>query len=127
MSPLVLVMLGGALGSGARHLTGRAALALTGPGWPWGTLTVNIVGGLAMGLLAGLLARLGGGGEPWRLFVGVGVLGGFTTFSSFSLDAVTLAIRGDMASAAVYVLLSVAGSVAALLAGLALTRTVAAA
>lgn len=127
MNGLFPVMLGGAIGAGARHLVGRAVLALVGPGFPWGTMTINVVGGLHMGLLAGSLlrlgAQLGNGGEAWRLFLGVGILGGFTTFSSFSLDAVTLAQRGEPGSAAAYVAASVIGSIAALYAGLALARS----
>lgn len=123
--PLFLVMLGGALGAGARHLTGRAMLALFGSGFPYATLTVNLIGGLLMGLLAGTLVRIGGASEAWRLFVAVGVLGGFTTFSSFSLDVVTLIERGAVSLALFYVLLSVLGSILALFAGLSLTRTMA--
>ena len=126
MNSLLLVMLGGALGSGARHLTGRATLAAFGPDFPAGTLSVNIVGGLLMGLLAGVLSR-NGGNEPWRLLLGVGVLGGFTTFSSFSLDVVTLVERGQPGIALGYLLLSVVGSIAALVAGLAVARIGAAA
>lgn len=121
--PLVLVMIGGALGSGARHLMGRAMLVLLGPGFPYGTLAVNLLGGLAMGLLTGGLARVGTGGETWRLLLGVGVLGGYTTFSSFSLDVVTLAERGQMLTALGYVLLSVIGAILALFAGLLVTRS----
>ena len=121
--PLVFVMLGGALGSGARYLTGRATLSLFGPDLPYGTLAVNLLGGLLMGALAGTLARAAGAGEAWRLFVGVGMLGGFTTFSSFSLDVVTMIERGAFATALGYALLSVIGSVLALFAGLMLTRT----
>lgn len=122
MPPLVLVMLGGAIGSGARHWTGRWMLARLGPDFPYGTLTVNLVGGFAMGVLTGLLARAGGS-EPWRLLLGVGVLGGYTTFSSFSLDVVTLAERGQMLTALGYVLLSVIGAILALFAGLLVTRS----
>ena len=122
--PLLLVMLGGALGAGARHLFGRAALAWWGPGFPVGTLGVNLVGGLAMGLLVGTLARVSAG-DGWRLFLGVGVLGGFTTFSSFSLDVVALVQRGELVAAIGYLLASVLGSIAALVAGLALTRVAA--
>jgi CrcB protein len=124
MPSLLLVMLGGAIGSGARHLTGRAMLGLFGPDYPFGTLTVNLVGGLLMGLLVGILARHGGS-EPARLFLGVGVLGGFTTFSAFSLDVVTLAERGATATALGYVLVSVVGAIAAVAAGMTLARTVA--
>ena len=122
---LFLVMLGGALGAGARHLAGRAVLAWLAPAFPVATMAVNVAGGLLMGLLAGGLARLGVAGEGWRLFLGVGVLGGFTTFSSFSLDTVLLAQRGEAVAAAAYVALSVAGSLGALVLGLALARQVA--
>lgn len=121
---LFLVMVGGAIGSGARYLSARAAVSIAGPDYPYGTLAVNLLGGLLMGVLAGLLAR-GHVGEGWRLFAGVGVLGGFTTFSAFSLDAVRLAEQGALAGAAIYMLLSVAGSIAALAAGLALARAAA--
>lgn len=124
MNNLLSVMLGGAIGAGARHLVGRALLALLGPGFPWGTLTVNLTGGLAMGLLVGLLLRLSLG-EPWRLFLAVGVLGGYTTFSSFSLDAVAMIERGQWPAALGYVLASVVGAVGALAAGLAMTRVAA--
>ncbi len=121
----LLVMLGGALGSLARYQFGRLAGHLFGTGWPWGTLGVNIVGGLVMGLLAGWLARFAtGGGEQVRLLIGVGVLGGFTTFSSFSLETALMIERGLYGSAALYALLSVALSVAALFAGLMLMRSV---
>ena len=126
MQPLFLVMAGGAVGAGARHLVGRAALAAFGPAFPWGTLIVNLAGGLAMGLLAGTLVRTGAS-ESWRLLLGTGVLGGFTTFSAFSLDAVLLAERGAIGVAALYVLASVAGAILALVAGLALARMIGAA
>ena len=122
---LLYVMLGGAFGSGARYLTGRATLSLFGPDFPYGTLAVNLIGGLLMGALVGVLARGANGGETWRLLLGVGVLGGFTTFSAFSLDTVTMLQRGDLSLAAFYILVSVIGSVAALFAGLQLTRAVA--
>lgn len=125
MPNLILVMLGGAVGAGARHLTGRAAFAWWGSSYPWGTLAVNLLGGLAMGVLAGNLARLGEGGEPWRLLLGVGVLGGFTTFSAFSLDAVTMIGRGDWMVALGYMLVSVIGSMAALAAGMGMMRALA--
>lgn len=121
MPSLLLVMLGGAVGAGARHLAGRALLALLGPGFPWGTLGVNLIGGLLMGVLAGGLVRFGGA-EQTRLLLGVGVLGGFTTFSAFSLDTVVMIERGDVGVAMAYVAASVIGSVAALYAGLSLVR-----
>jgi CrcB protein len=124
MLPLLLVMTGGAIGAGARHLVGRAMLATFGPNYPFGTLAVNLAGGLLMGLLVGVLAR-GTFGEGTRLFIGVGVLGGFTTFSAFSLDVVTLIERGAVIPALGYVLASVIGSIIALFAGLSLVRAVA--
>jgi fluoride exporter len=125
MPSLLLVMLGGAFGAGARHLVGRTTLALFGPDYPWGTLAVNLIGGLAMGLLAGGLIRFGQAGEQMRLLLGVGVLGGFTTFSAFSLDAMLMIERGDWTSALAYVLASVIGSIAALALGLGIARAVA--
>ena len=121
---LLLVMIGGALGSGARFLTSRAMIAWLGPDFPYGTLAVNLLGGLLMGLLVGVLARTGGS-EDWRLFVGVGVLGGFTTFSAFSLDLVTMLDRGAVTVAIGYALASVIGAALALFAGLTLARSVA--
>lgn len=120
----LLVMLGGALGSAARFGVGRWA-AQFGPGWPWGTLTVNLAGGLAMGLLAGTIARVGTAGEPWRLLVGVGLLGGFTTFSAFTLELVTMVERGQWAAGLLYILASVLGAAVALFAGLAAARALA--
>ncbi|KQM13664.1 camphor resistance protein CrcB [Sphingomonas sp. Leaf24] len=121
MGNIFIVMAGGALGSGLRYLFGRFATASFGPDYPWGTLGVNLIGGLAMGLLTGLLLR-SGGSEPVRLAVGVGVLGGFTTFSAFSLDMVTMIERGAMVSALGYILVSVIGAGIALFVGLQLTR-----
>ncbi len=125
MPAILLVMLGGALGAAARHLTGRATLAWFGPGYPWGTLAVNLLGGFLMGVLAGSLARFGQGGDQWRLLLGVGVLGGFTTFSAFSLDLMNMIERGDWAAGIGYALLSVIGSVVALAAGLGIVRALA--
>ena len=124
MFNLLLVMLGGAIGSGARYLAGRATLAAFGPDYPWGTLAVNLIGGLLMGVLAGTVSRIGAGGETWRLLLGVGLLGGFTTFSAFSLDAMLMLERGDWAPALGYILASVIGSVLALAIGLQMTRLV---
>ncbi|NTS63611.1 fluoride efflux transporter CrcB [Sphingomonas sp. HHU CXW] len=124
MNALFLVMAGGALGSAGRYLTGRSMLSLLGPDWPWGTMTVNLLGGLLMGLLTGVLARVAAP-EGWRLFVAVGVLGGFTTFSSFSLDTVSMIERGALLPAFGYVAVSVIGSIAALFAGLSIVRVAA--
>lgn len=122
MGNLFLVMLGGAVGAGLRHLFGRAASTVLGSGWPWGTLGVNLIGGFAMGLLTAVLARSSLGGENARLLLGVGVLGGFTTFSAFSLDAMLMIERGALGSALAYVAASVAGAILALFAGLTLGR-----
>ena len=121
MVPVLLVALGGALGSVARYLVNVASSRVFGMGFPWGTLTVNVVGGFAMGLLAALLA-LKGGSQEARVFLMTGVLGGFTTFSAFSLDAVALWERGAAGLAVGYVAASVALSIGALFGGLALGR-----
>lgn len=123
MPPILLVMAGGALGAAARWSVGRA-IGVSASGWPWATLTVNVVGGLAMGLLAGWLAFRGAGGEgeEMRLFLGVGLLGGFTTFSAFSLEFVLMFERGEPGHAVAYALASVLLSVLALAAGLAIAR-----
>jgi CrcB protein len=123
MNSLFPVMIGGAIGAGARHLVGQAVLARFGPAFPWGTLTINIVGSLLMGLLVGWLVR-SGGGDTARLFVGVGILGGFTTFSSFSMEYWMLFERGQNAQAAAYVLASVIGAIAACGLGLFIVRQV---
>lgn len=124
MPNLFLVMFGGAIGAGCRHLLGKGMMLWLGPNFPWGTLTANLVGGLLMGLLAGSISRIPGGGEGWRLFLGVGMLGGFTTFSSFSLETVLMLERGQMALGLGYVAISAVGAIAALAVGLALTRMV---
>jgi CrcB protein len=126
MHHLFLVMLGGAVGAGARHLVGRAALGIWGPGFPVGTLAVNVIGGLAMGLLAGWLATRASGDEALRYLLGVGVLGGFTTFSAFSLETVLMIERGDYATALFYIVASVVLAIGAVFAGLQVSRMVAA-
>lgn len=120
----LIVMIGGALGALGRYQFGRMATHVMGTGWPWGTFGVNVIGGFLMGALAGWLARFNmGGGEQMRLLVGLGFLGGFTTFSSFSLEVMLMIERGEWSSAAAYALLSVALSVIALFAGLYLMRS----
>lgn len=116
-----LVFLGGGLGAVLRMLVGRASLLWFGPTFPWGTLIVNVAGSFAIGLLAGLFAAFETG-QPLRLFLVTGLLGGFTTFSAFSLDALTLWQRGDLAQAAAYVIGSVILSLAAIFLGLVLAR-----
>jgi CrcB protein len=124
MNGLFPVMVGGAIGAGARHLVGQVMLARLGPGFPWWTLSINIIGSLLMGVLIGWLALRGGGGEATRLFLGVGILGGFTTFSSFSMEFWLLFERGQMAQAAAYVLGSVIVGIAACGLGLLIMRQV---
>lgn len=121
---LLLVMIGGGMGAGLRYLFGRWAFGLFGPHFPWGTLGVNIIGSFAMGLLAGILARTGGS-EQLRLFIGVGILGGFTTFSAFSLELYEMIIRGNMGAAFAYLSFSLLAGVSALWLGLILVRTIA--
>ena len=126
MQPTLLVMLGGAIGSALRYHLGRASLRLLGQAWPWGTLGANVFGGFVMGLFAGWLAsRSSGSGESLRLFFAVGVLGGFTTFSSFSLETMLMIERGEVASALGYIFASVALSVGGLALGLAIMRATA--
>ena len=120
------VALGGAIGALLRYQTGRLLTHWLGPNtvtaFPWATLTVNVLGSLAMGLLAGYLARHGQGGEQWRLFLGVGVLGGFTTFSAFSLELMVLIERGQAAQGLIYAAVSVLAGLTALYVGLILMR-----
>ncbi|KUF12499.1 fluoride efflux transporter CrcB [Pseudoponticoccus marisrubri] len=122
MTPVLQVALGGALGASARYLTGLGLTRLLGKGFPWGTLVVNIAGSFLMGALVVALLHLQG--NRFAPLLMTGLLGGFTTFSAFSLDAVTLFERGQGGLAALYVTASVAGSIAALFAGLALARGV---
>jgi CrcB protein len=121
----LLVMSGGAVGSALRYNLGRLATYLFGPGYPWGTLLANLIGGFAMGVLAGCLARSGGSGENFRLLLGVGVIGGFTTFSAFSLETFSMMQRGETLTALFYVLASVIGAVGALAIGIFAVRSLA--
>jgi CrcB protein len=122
MMNLSLVALGGALGSAMRYLVGLAAARLMGPAFPWGTLAVNIAGSLAMGVLFAMLVRRAAPPSGFQLFLMTGMLGGFTTFSAFSLETALLWERGETLSAMLYVFASVSVSIAALAAGLALAR-----
>ena len=123
MYPVLLVGIGGALGSIARYLSGVAVGRVWPSSFPLATMLINITGSLIMGLFIGWLARTT---PAWqadaRLFFAIGVLGGFTTLSSFSLDTVVLLERGEVAQAAVYVTVSIAVSIVALLVGLWLMR-----
>jgi fluoride exporter len=123
MLNLLLVAGGGAAGAVLRSVLGAQATRAFGTGWPYGTLAANVVGGFLMGALAGVLAhRAGADQERWRLLLGVGVLGGFTTFSAYSLELALMIERREWASAAAYSLGSVVLSLAALFAGLILLR-----
>lgn len=107
-----------------RHGVNQASASLFGVNFPYGTLFVNIVGSLAMGLIAGYFAFRGAGGQMLRLFLTTGILGGFTTFSAFSLDAALLWERGQAATAAFYIAGSVVAGMIGVFAGLALMRTI---
>ena len=124
MNPVLAVFLGGGAGAVLRYLGGVAWGRLGGSDHPWlATLVINVLGGVAMGVLISTLALRGGADqERWRLLLGVGVLGGFTTFSTFSLEAVMMIQRKDWLMAALYVSGSVIFSIAGVMAGLYLTR-----
>jgi fluoride exporter len=118
-----IVFLGGGLGAALRHGVNLGATRWLGPAFPFGTLIVNVTGSLVMGLIAGYFAFKGDASQNWRLFLTTGILGGYTTFSAFSLDAALLYERGEVSLAAAYVLGSVLLSIAALFAGLAIARS----
>jgi CrcB protein len=118
----LLVFFGGGLGATLRHVINITCARCIGPGFPWGTFIINISGSIVMGLIAGYLALKGEASQPWRLFLMTGILGGYTTFSAFSLDTAVLYERGELGLAAAYVLGSVVLSIAGLFAGLALVR-----
>jgi CrcB protein len=126
----VIVFLGAGIGGMLRHGVNGLGLRLAGPDFPYATMTINIVGSLAMGLIAGYFTFRGGDGifgpmsQHWRLFLTTGVLGGFTTFSAFSLDFAMLWERGAMGGAAVYLLASVVGSLVAVFVALAVAKGV---
>lgn len=123
MTRFLIVAAGGALGAVARYGVGTLAGRLGASHWPWGTLTVNIVGGLLMGALTGWLAFRGGQhAESIRLFAAVGILGGFTTFSAFSLETALMIEKRQLALAGGYVAASVVLSILALFVGLMVAR-----
>ncbi len=115
LNTLFTVALGGAIGASGRYLVNVTATRVIGHGYPAGTLIVNVLGSFLMGVLFVVLAKKGG--NVWAPFLMTGVLGGFTTFSAFSLDTLALFERGQVASAAGYVALSVGLSLAALVLG----------
>jgi CrcB protein len=119
----LIVFLGGGVGAGLRHGVNVVAARLLGTAFPYATAIENVSGSLLMGLLAGYFAFRGGISQHWQLFLTTGILGGYTTFSAFSLDAALLYERGEISLAALYVLGSVLLSIAALFAGLAIARS----
>ena len=118
----LIVFLGAGIGGALRHGVNVGAARLFGYGFPFGTLIVNVAGSFLMGLLAGYFAFKGDASQHWRLFLTTGILGGYTTFSTYSLDAALLYERGELGLAALYVAGSVALSIGGLFAGLALVR-----
>jgi CrcB protein len=118
----ILVFIGGGLGSMLRHLVNIVSTRSLGTAFPYHTFIINITGSTIMGLIAGYLAFKGQASQPWRMFLMTGVLGGYTTFSAFSLDAALLYERSEIGLALFYVLGSVVFSIAGLFAGLALVR-----
>src|SRR5471032_2925245 len=118
----LVVFLGGGIGAALRHGSNLAVARMLGTAFPYGTLLINISGSFIMGLVAAYFAFKGDASQHWRLFLTTGILGGYTTFSAFSLDAALLYERGEVGSAALYVIASVAISIAGLFAGLALVR-----
>ena len=121
----LLVFIGGGLGASLRHAVNMLCARCLGTAFPWGTFIINITGSTVMGLIAGYLAFRGEASQAWRLFLMTGILGGYTTFSAFSLDAVLLYERSEFALALFYVLGSVVFSILGLFAGLALVRHIA--
>jgi len=122
MSKLLLVCAGGAIGSGARYLVGSWAVAVVGPGFPWGTLAVNLSGSFLISAVMYLGLEVGTIGPDVRIFLAVGVLGGFTTYSSFNHETLALAQRGQWGLASAYVAATVLGAWVAGLAGLLLAQ-----
>ncbi len=118
MLAYAVVFVGAGIGGALRHGVNLGSARLFGVGFPYGTFTVNVVGSLIMGLIAGWFAFKGGATGHLRLFLATGIMGGFTTFSAFSLDALLLIERQQWSLAALYIGASVAGSILALMVGL---------
>ncbi len=124
MQNIVLVALGGAIGATARYLLSGFAERTLGPGIPWGTFSANILGSLLLGVLVGWLAFKVDGAPNWQLFLGTGVMGGFTTFSTLSMETMLMIERKAYAQAATYALGSLALGVIAIFVGLMIARKV---
>ncbi|HVO02327.1 MAG TPA: fluoride efflux transporter CrcB [Candidatus Cybelea sp.] len=130
MLPFFIVFAGAGIGGALRHGVNMLGLRLAGPDFPYATMAINISGSLLMGLIAGYFTYRGGTGlfgqlgQHWRLFLTTGILGGFTTFSAFSLDFATLWERGALSPALLYLVVSVGGSIVAIFAALAIARAV---
>ena len=122
MFQALLVAVGGAIGSLLRYYVGLGSLRLMGPGFPWGTLIVNVVGCFIIGVFAEMIMRRFNASVELRLLLITGFLGGFTTFSAFSLDAITLFERGEVFAGGIYIAASVGLSMVAVMAGLGLMR-----
>src|SRR6201988_5434587 len=120
----LIVFLGGGLGAALRHGVNLASARLLGSAFPYASLIENVSGSLVMGLLAGYFAFKGDASQHWRLFLTTGILGGYTTFSAFSLDVALLYERGTLGLTAIYVLASVIMSIAAVFVGLFIMRSI---
>jgi CrcB protein len=120
----LMVFLGGGLGAMLRHGLNLAGVRMLGTHFPYATFLINITGSIVMGVIAGYFAfkGVGGASQHWRLFLTTGILGGYTTFSTFSLDAALLYERGEVGLAAFYVIGSVVIAIAGLFAGLTFVR-----
>ena len=124
LTNILIVAVGGSIGTVARYLMGIGAGRLLGTTFPWGTIIINVLGSFALGALIEAFALRWNPSEVTRLFLTIGICGGFTTFSTFSMDAVLLANRGAVVESVVYVLASVIVSIAALYSGLLLIRAI---
>jgi CrcB protein len=120
----LIVFLGAGIGGAMRHGVNLAALRLVGAGFPWGTLAINVAGSFVMGLVAEYFALKSGLPQQWRLFLTTGILGGFTTFSAFSLETALLYERGELLAAGLYMLGSAVLAVLGLFAGLYVIRSI---